>query len=622
MSNTNATSKGRSTDDNVNLRETPDVSEITPLLQVPTQPFSVTDDTNSVIDEFPRLEDTPMSDVDGDALYDLKETFYLIRKAIPVLLTYLMQYSLQVACIFSLGHLGSVELAAAALASMYAAVTGWSVAMGAASALDTLCSQAWTSGNPRMVGVYLQRSIIIILLGFCPIAITWWEANNILVLLGQDKELAQKAGIMKAGTYVLIVCSITNALLNYALVWYEPISLGFIGAPVATSTTYWLMLILLTLYTKYVDGYQAWGGWTRSCLRDWGSFLRLALPGILMVCAEWWAFELVALAAGYLGSVALATQSIVLTTASLFYQTPFGIAVSTSNRVGNFLGAGLAGRAKMSAKMSLVLSVVFACVNTSILLVFKNEWGYLFTKDQEVVDMVANILPLCAYFQISDGISAISGGILRGQGRQKLGAICNLAGYYLVALPLGLSLAFKYNLGLKGVWIGLTCASYLVSSAICWAIINTDWKWEVEECRRRIKIVNAEMKTNGMRNGYGTDLEEGFPGDNTSMAAGVGNENQIINMPTENTPLISSSGTSRDEVKTSPSQQSPYAVNQNINISDALADNLISSSIDGTSIFIPGQEKLFDYNEAKFLIKKATPLLVTYLLQYTLQVAN
>ncbi|CAG8444347.1 9244_t:CDS:2 [Ambispora gerdemannii] len=560
MSNSNAPSKGQTIDnhtdnDNDNFTETLDASEITPLLQVPTQLFSGADTSNDAFSNS-RLEDTSISDTDGDALYDLKETFYLIKKAIPVLLTYLMQYSLQIASVFSLGHLGSVELASAALASMYAAVTGWSVALGASSALDTLCSQAWTSGNPRMVGIFLQRAIVIILLGFCPIAITWWEAESILVLLKQDEKLAHKAGlflrylligapaylvfeclkkylqaqgkylvysIMKASTYVLIVCSITNAFLNYALVWYEPISLGFIGAPVATSITYWLMLILLSLYTVYVDGSQAWGGWTRACLRDWGSFLRLALPGILMVCAEWWAFELVALAAGYLGSVALATQSIVLTTASLVYQMPFGIAVSTSNRVGNFLGAGLAGRAKMSAKMSLVLSVIFACLNSCVLLAFKNQWGYLFTKDPEVIDMVANILPLCAYFQVSDGISAIGGGILRGQGRQKLGAIFNLTGYYLVALPLGLSLTFKYSYGLKGLWIGLTCASYLVSFAVFWAIINTDWKWEVEECRRRIKIVDAEVKANGARKNYGTDLEEGFPGNHTNIAAGVGN---------------------------------------------------------------------------------------------------
>ncbi|KAG9304309.1 hypothetical protein G9A89_019871 [Geosiphon pyriformis] len=483
-----------------------------------------------------RLEEIPLVDISDDSAYDLGEAWFLIKKAVPVSLTYFMQYSLQIAGIFSLGHLGSVELAASALASMYAGVTGFSVALGAASALETLCSQAWTSGNPKMVGIYLQRALLIIMIGFFPIAISWWEVERILVFLGQDKVLANKAGlflrylligapayiafeclkkylqaqgIMKASTYVLAVCSIINLILNYSLVWYKPISLGFIGAPVATSITYWLMFLLLFLYTVYLDGYQAWGGWTRTCLQDWNSFLRLAFPSVLMVCAEWWAFELVTFAAGYLGPLALATQSVVLTTASLVYQIPFGIAVSTSNRIGNFLGAGLPGRAKMTAKMSLALSVISALCNSSILFGFRNHWGYLFSNDAEVIVMVASILPLCASFQIADGIAGIGDGILRGQGRQKIGAIFNLFGYYLAALPLGLSLAFKYGFGLKGLWLGLTLASFLIALGTFWAVITTNWNWEVAKCQRRKKNVEMQFQSGvgGRRNC--TNLEEG-----------------------------------------------------------------------------------------------------------------
>src|SRR5437660_3924035 len=97
---------------------------------------------------------------------------------------------------------------------------------------------------------------------------------------------------MKASTYVLIICCPINIILNYALVWYQPISLGFIGAPIATSITYWLMFILMIIYIKFINGYQAWGGWTCMAFRDWLPFLRLALPGLIMVCAEWWAYEL------------------------------------------------------------------------------------------------------------------------------------------------------------------------------------------------------------------------------------------------------------------------------------------------------------------------------------------
>lgn len=41
-------------------------------------------------------------------------------------------------------------------------------------------------------------------------------------------------------------------------------------------------------------------------------------------------------------------------------------------------------------------------------------------------------------------------------GRQHLGALFNLVAYYVLALPLGITLAFhpRTHLGLQGLWIG------------------------------------------------------------------------------------------------------------------------------------------------------------------------
>ena len=102
-----------------------------------------------------------------------------------------------------------------------------------------------------------------------------------------------------------------NLALNYLLVYKT--SLGFLGAPVATSITYWLSFALLVGYCKFVRGSECWGGWDRRCLQRLPEFLALAIPGILHVGTEWWAFEIVALAAGRLGETPLAAQSVVMT---------------------------------------------------------------------------------------------------------------------------------------------------------------------------------------------------------------------------------------------------------------------------------------------------------------------
>ena len=124
---------------------------------------------------------------------------------------------------------------------------------------------------------------------------------------------------MQATSYVLLIVSPFSIILNYVLVLWEPMALGFIGAPIATNISNWLTLILSIFYVKYFDGYQAWGGWTRACLDDWSSFTRLAIPGILTACADWWIFELIALASGYFGNVSLAAHRLVLTISLLFF---------------------------------------------------------------------------------------------------------------------------------------------------------------------------------------------------------------------------------------------------------------------------------------------------------------
>src|SRR5690606_18379754 len=79
-----------------------------------------------------------------------------------------------------------LELAASSLASMFAAVTCWSVSLGTATALDTLCSQSFTSHHPHTLGLHLQRAILVLMLLFVPIAGVWMSSEYVFLLLGQE----------------------------------------------------------------------------------------------------------------------------------------------------------------------------------------------------------------------------------------------------------------------------------------------------------------------------------------------------------------------------------------------------------------------------------------------------
>ena len=97
---------------------------------------------------------------------------------------------------------------------------------------------------------------------------------------------------MRASTFVLIMVLPINVLLNIFFIHYT--SLGFLGSPVAISITYWLAFAILCLFTYFSPTHQlngTWGGLQLQTVLDVKScvaFLKLAIPGMLMVGTEWY----------------------------------------------------------------------------------------------------------------------------------------------------------------------------------------------------------------------------------------------------------------------------------------------------------------------------------------------
>ena len=79
--------------------------------------------------------------------------------------------------------------------------------------------------------------------------------------------------------------------------------------------------------------------------------IKLALPGLLMVEAEFLAFEILTLASSYFSTTHLAAQSVLSTITALTYQIPFPISIAASTRVANLIGATLSDAAKTSGKV-------------------------------------------------------------------------------------------------------------------------------------------------------------------------------------------------------------------------------------------------------------------------------
>ncbi|KAG5417007.1 hypothetical protein I9W82_004640 [Candida metapsilosis] len=428
----------------------------------------------------------------------------LVRHALPLIVTFILEHLFSIVCLIVVGKLGTKELAAVSLATMTSTIT-FGVFEGAATALDTLCSQAYGAGNFELMGIYVQRSVVFSWVLFIPFAVLWWFSSFILQFIIDDDEVVQLTslflrvlivgapgyivfengkrflqaqGIFEAGTGILFISAPINICFSWFLVWNKSYGLGYVGAPIATALNFWFMSLMLVLYVRYIDGKKCWYGLAEmsQLLKDWGQFAHLAIPGVVMIESEYLAYEIMTLFASYFGTTALAAQSAVSSIASLSYMVPFAVGIAASTRIAHFIGGQNMDGAIIATRIAMLGALVVASANCLMFLVFKNQLASIFTNDEDVIDLIESLLdPLVAILQVFDGVACVDSGILRAQGLQKVGGVINLIAYYAFALPLALILSKNLGYGLFGLWFGIGSGMVVISLSETCVVVFSDW---------------------------------------------------------------------------------------------------------------------------------------------------
>ena len=190
----------------------------------------------------------------------LNEIKILFSFLLPIWITQLFEYSLNVASVVTLSHLGTIELAVTSLCSLTAVITGIGIIQGFATGLDSLLATSYSSANPQLCGLWSCRMFILISILLIPISTIWLNAESLLLFLGQDPQIAHLSGVylryyvfslpgytafeilrkflqssdfLHVPTMVLMTVAPINMLLQYLLVYGpEYVRFGFIGSPI------------------------------------------------------------------------------------------------------------------------------------------------------------------------------------------------------------------------------------------------------------------------------------------------------------------------------------------------------------------------------------------------------
>ncbi|KAF3448428.1 hypothetical protein FNV43_RR09141 [Rhamnella rubrinervis] len=417
-----------------------------------------------------------------------------------------------------LGRLGELQLAGGTLGFTFANVTGFSVLSGLSAAMEPICGQAFGAKNFRLLHKTLLMTTFLLFSVSVLISFLWLNVDKILIHFGQQEDIS-----IVAKSYLfyllpdLLVTSFLCPLKAYlssqsitlpimlssalALAFHIPTNIflakskGLEGVSMAVWISDLIVVILLVIYAGKVENSKEgrWkeGGWWDQSFQDWMRLIKLSGPCCLTTCLEWWCYEILVLLTGRLDNAkqAVGVLAIVLNFDYLLYSVMLSLATCASIRVSNELGAHRAGPAYQSAYASLSISVIAGSIGSLVMVAARGSWGALFVHDEGIIKGVKKMMLLMALVEVVNFPLAVCGGIVRGTARPWLAMYANLGGFYLLALPLGVVLAFKAVLGLGGLLIG-----FLIGMVVCLAlsmvfVARINWDEEADKAQILASIV-------------------------------------------------------------------------------------------------------------------------------------
>ncbi|KAM3343765.1 protein DETOXIFICATION 56 [Capsicum galapagoense] len=451
----------------------------------------------------------PYSSLMQNALSELKLQRGILVPLIVMNFTWFAKTAITTAF---LGRLGDLYLAGGTLGFTFANVTGFSVLNGLCGAMEPICGQAFGAKNYKLLHKTLVMATLFLLLVTLPISLLWLNVDKILIHFGQQEDISLVAKCYLVNLLPdLVVTSLLCPLKAYfstqnvtipimlsstlAVVCHVPITMllsrtkGIIGVSMANWITNFLIMILLAIYVVIAENKKGgkWkeGGWWEQGYCDWIRLLKLCGPCCLTTCLEWWCYEILVLLTGHLPNAkqAIGVIAIVLNFDYLLFSVMLSLSTCASIRVSNELGADSPGPAYRAAYVSLAMSIVSGFLGGSVMAGARGIWGPLFSHDKGIISGVKKIMLLMAVLEVVNFPLAVCGGIVRGTARPWLGTYANICGFYLLALPLGVILAFKIHLGLAGLLTG-----FVVGVALCLALLlvfiaRVDWVQEAKKAQ-------------------------------------------------------------------------------------------------------------------------------------------
>lgn len=177
-----------------------------------------------------------------------------------------------------------------------------------ASALETLCGQAFGAKKYYMLGVYMQRSWIVLFVCCVLLLPIYLFATPVLKLLGQPSDVAELSGLVSLGmiplhfsfafqfplqrflqsqlktgviAWVNLVALLVHVIVSWLFVY--GLHLGVVGTAITINISWWILVFGLLGYTVCGGCPLTWTGFSIEAFSGLWEFVKLsAASGVML----------------------------------------------------------------------------------------------------------------------------------------------------------------------------------------------------------------------------------------------------------------------------------------------------------------------------------------------------
>lgn len=421
-----------------------------------------------------------------------------LKLAIPIVISQLGHTLVHTADSVIVGHFaGTIPLAAVALVNsifMVIMVIGIGVSYG----LTPLIAQQSGRKNFKECGKLLANSLLInTILGVLLYAFIHYgslliidnldqtpevvrESKPYLALLSLSiiplmifmtfKQFAEGLGFTKQAMMISLWGNVLNICLGVIFVkgLFGINPMGVSGVGWSTLTDRSVMAIVMAIYIMRSKHFRAYlKSFTISSIDRIRSLsiLKIGAPVAMQYTFEVSAFSAAAIFIGTIGAVEQAAHQVAINMVSMTYMMASGISAAATIKTGNNFGMKDFLNLRLSAISNYHIVIVFMSVTALIFAGFSQILPWIYTSDQAVISIAAQLLIIAGIFQLFDGTQVVGLGILRGIGDVNIPTLITFVAYWIIGLPVGYYLGISLGLGANGVWYGLTLG-LLVSAGL------------------------------------------------------------------------------------------------------------------------------------------------------------